>query len=155
MTPVTPANINAMTMPVSQARAPIRASAASKANSIAPRVLLLLAPLLHPIGLHEIDRIDRLGSFRRCIRDPILRVRRQLPHAPTHGEDGQDQPGAGARMNRMPVSFHEVMNIRINAPIDVTIERTAIEKLDPKKVSISVTSAVERETASPVFSFEK
>ena len=47
------------------------------------------------------------------------------------------------------------MNISTSAPIDVTSERTAIEKVEPKNVSISVTSAVRRETASPVFSFEK
>ena len=45
---------------------------------------------------------------------------------------------AGARMKRMPVSFHEVMNIKTSAPTDVTSERTAIEKVEPKKVSISV-----------------
>jgi hypothetical protein len=36
-TPVTPANISAMMIPVSHARAPIRASAAWKASSIADR----------------------------------------------------------------------------------------------------------------------
>ena len=41
------------------------------------------------------------------------------------------------------------------APIDVTVERTAMEKVEPKNVSISVMSAVSRETASPVLSFEK
>ena len=61
----------------------------------------------------------------------------------------------GARKNRISVSFHDVISISTSAPIDVTNERTAIEKVDPKNVSISVTSAVSRETASPVLSLEK
>ena len=53
------------------------------------------------------------------------------------------------------LSFHDVIIISTSAPIDVTQDRTAIEKVDPKNVSISVTSAVSRDTASPVLSFEK
>jgi hypothetical protein len=45
--------------------------------------------------------------------------------------------------------------MRIRAPIEVTLDRTAMEKVDPKNVSMSVMSAVRRETASPVLSFAK
>ena len=61
----------------------------------------------------------------------------------------------GASTNKTSVSFQLAKNIRPSAPSEVTVERTAIEKVEPKKVSISVTSAVRRETASPVRSLAK
>ena len=85
--------------------------------------------------------------MRSCALTDNLRTRRPMARI------GRIRTGAST--NRINVSFHDVIIIRINAPTDVTKERTAIEKVEPKKVSISVTSAVSRETASPVFSFEK
>ena len=61
----------------------------------------------------------------------------------------------GVTTKSIRVSFQLTSIIQPSAKIEVTIERIAIEKVDPKNVSSSVTSAVSRETASPVLSLAK
>ncbi len=61
----------------------------------------------------------------------------------------------GVSTNSIKVSFQLTRNIQPSAKTEVTMERMAIEKVEPKNVSSKVTSAVSRDTASPVFSREK
>ena len=87
------------------------------------------------------------SAMRSCALTDSFRTRRPI--------DMVGRITIGVPMISSAVSCQDVTNISTSAPSDVTAERTAIEKVDPKNVSISVMSAVSRDTASPVLSLEK